>query len=35
MNYQIETLESVVAPGKKWSAVVDFVHGFVDGFFGL
>lgn len=35
MNFQIESLEAVTAPGK-WSkafrAVVDFGHGFIDGF---
>jgi len=34
MNYRIESLESVVAPGK-WSAVKDFFRGVVDGFIGL
>ncbi|MFK4356480.1 hypothetical protein ABH963_005958 [Bacillus sp. RC55] len=31
MTFQVETLESVVAPGKWYS---DFWNGFVDGFFG-
>lgn len=34
MNFQIEVLENVVAPGK-WSAVKDFFHGLFDGLTGL
>jgi len=29
---EIETLEPVVAPGKVWDAICDFVRGFIDGF---
>lgn len=32
-TFQIESLENVTAPGK-WTAVKDFIHGFVSGFFG-
>ncbi|MEB3750926.1 hypothetical protein EP10_001767 [Geobacillus icigianus] len=34
MNFKVESLESVVAPGK-WQMIKDFIRGFIDGFFGL
>lgn len=37
MNFKVEALEKVVAPGKfssAWKAIKDFAHGFADGFFG-